>query len=260
MPGKAAWWSAAAAGEVDAAEVERELRAQLAWFRHWNGGQYPTHIDGHNHIEVVPVVAEVMSRVMSELGIRFCRRPCQPLSTPHWRDALSDGRRAFLQRVYGMARATHAQHFGARGLLSTRQFVGHELVGGDNSADTMLALLRRLADTGDAYAAGCDAGCVSDDDSDDDDDDIGGDTDHEAAVLTVEIMTHPGNCSPASISCSSSSSDGAIPFENDEFSQSPDREHEMAVLCHPAVVALVRELQGSKRLFLTDFAQLASMQ
>lgn len=52
----------------DPAEVEAEVRAQLARFRELTG-QPPTHLDSHHHAHRLPVVCEVLVRVAGEYGL-----------------------------------------------------------------------------------------------------------------------------------------------------------------------------------------------
>ena len=41
----------------------------------------PSHVDGHNHIHVIPQIAEIISPIMSEYGIYLTRLPMHPLRT-----------------------------------------------------------------------------------------------------------------------------------------------------------------------------------
>jgi predicted glycoside hydrolase/deacetylase ChbG (UPF0249 family) len=56
--GKAEAWRRAAAGELDAGEVRREVEAQ--WARARALGFEPTHVDGHNHVHLFPAVREAL--------------------------------------------------------------------------------------------------------------------------------------------------------------------------------------------------------
>jgi predicted glycoside hydrolase/deacetylase ChbG (UPF0249 family) len=66
----------AALDQLDAAEIEAELRAQLCRFGELFNGRVPSHIDGHNHVHVFPRVRDVVARVAAELAIG---RVCLPL-------------------------------------------------------------------------------------------------------------------------------------------------------------------------------------
>jgi predicted glycoside hydrolase/deacetylase ChbG (UPF0249 family) len=64
-------------GEVDPKHIEREARAQMEQcLTHY--GQ-PTHVDGHHHIHIHPVVAKVLVGLFDRYGISFVRIPSEPL-------------------------------------------------------------------------------------------------------------------------------------------------------------------------------------
>lgn len=58
------------------AAVERELRAQLQTAR--AAGLAIDHVNGHQHVHLVPAVFEVVCRLMTELGIGIVRLPREP--------------------------------------------------------------------------------------------------------------------------------------------------------------------------------------
>jgi predicted glycoside hydrolase/deacetylase ChbG (UPF0249 family) len=72
--GKAEAWRRAAAGELDADELRREVRSQ--WERLAGLGVRPTHVDGHNHVHLFPVVREVLAELAAGLWVRV---PCDPV-------------------------------------------------------------------------------------------------------------------------------------------------------------------------------------
>jgi len=73
-------WARAAAGRLDPAEAAREVRAQLALLR--SLGIEPDHLDGHNHVHVLPGVREGVARVLhEEPGIRWVRTLRLPAGT-----------------------------------------------------------------------------------------------------------------------------------------------------------------------------------
>ena len=74
LPGKAEAWRRAAAGELDAREVRREVTAQ--WERLAALGAAPTHVDGHNHVHLFPAVSEVLAELAAGLWVRV---PCDPV-------------------------------------------------------------------------------------------------------------------------------------------------------------------------------------
>ena len=48
--------------------IEEEVRMQLLKFMSLLGRR-ASHLDGHNHVHVVPRVAEVVANVMAEMGV-----------------------------------------------------------------------------------------------------------------------------------------------------------------------------------------------
>jgi predicted glycoside hydrolase/deacetylase ChbG (UPF0249 family) len=108
----------AAADRVDLAHVAREVEAQIALFEELSG-QRPTHVDGHQHIHVVPRFVETLAEVFRRKGIRTTRIPEQPMSAdaPDFYRQVSEHAAA--------ARVIYARH----GIASTDSFVGLDLMG-----------------------------------------------------------------------------------------------------------------------------------
>lgn len=103
---------------VDLAHVAREAEAQIAAFTALVGKK-PSHVDGHQHVHVVPRFVETLARTFWRAGIRTTRIPAQPMS---------DDAPPFYKEVSAQAaaaRATYARH----GIMSTDSFVGLDLMG-----------------------------------------------------------------------------------------------------------------------------------
>jgi len=81
-------WKAIAMRRVSLAEVETELRAQIAKIR--RAGIRPTHLDGHKHVHVVPGVSDIVVRLAQEFSVSRVR--C-PLEQPPGLFHMLDGRR-----------------------------------------------------------------------------------------------------------------------------------------------------------------------
>lgn len=145
LRGKFGLRAALAAGAVDAADLAREIRAQLDAFVALAGG-LPTHVDGHHHIHVAPAVARVLGPILDEeYGVTIVRLPLADDAA--LADAMrpaDDGPADF----YGqLVRDAHeaAALFGACGLRWTDGFLGLSLMGKRLTADglgTALATLR----------------------------------------------------------------------------------------------------------------------
>ena len=76
LRGKFGYRAACGSGEVKAAEVAAEARAQLAWFER-HVGWMPHFVDGHQHCHVVPAVREALAAVFAAAGVRVTRVPSE---------------------------------------------------------------------------------------------------------------------------------------------------------------------------------------
>lgn len=57
-------------------KVKEEVECQLQWFID-NVGSLPTHIDGHQHVHVLPQVCAILCKVMKKFGICWTRVPVE---------------------------------------------------------------------------------------------------------------------------------------------------------------------------------------
>jgi chitin disaccharide deacetylase len=65
-------------GRIKPADVEREFRAQIE--RVVGAGLEPRHLNGHQHLHLLPAIFEVVLRLAREYGIRFVRTVQEPPS------------------------------------------------------------------------------------------------------------------------------------------------------------------------------------
>jgi predicted glycoside hydrolase/deacetylase ChbG (UPF0249 family) len=61
-------WKRAVAGELDPEQVRAEVEAQLDAFR--ASGLEPSHVDGHNHVHLFPVVRECLADLLPDVWFR----------------------------------------------------------------------------------------------------------------------------------------------------------------------------------------------
>ncbi|XP_003478106.2 carbohydrate deacetylase [Cavia porcellus] len=194
--GKMGFREAVAAGQVALSQVREELEAQLSRFRELLG-RPPTHVDGHQHVHVLPGVCQVFAEVLQACGVRFTRLPLEGgIGRCAWLEAPA---RAFACTVECDARAA-MDHFSRHGLRWTDAFVGLSTCGRYMTAHRVLgAVARALEDNPTGH------------------------------TLSVELMTHPGYPSvPPAGGC------GEGP---DAFSCSWERLHELCVLTAPTLRA-----------------------
>ncbi len=62
-------------GQIEASELERELRAQVKIF--YQEGLKPSHADGHQHIHIFPQIRDVVRKIMIDEKIPIIRVPCE---------------------------------------------------------------------------------------------------------------------------------------------------------------------------------------
>ncbi|NWH49598.1 YDJC deacetylase, partial [Fregata magnificens] len=75
--GKMGFRTALSKGLLNMSEVKQELKAQVELFRELTG-HLPPHMDGHQHIHVLPEVRHVFAEVLEEYGIKYTRVPIEP--------------------------------------------------------------------------------------------------------------------------------------------------------------------------------------
>ncbi|NXQ18483.1 YDJC deacetylase, partial [Peucedramus taeniatus] len=75
--GKMGFRTALSKGLLNMAEVKQELKAQVELF-HELTGHLPPHMDGHQHVHVLPEVRHVFAEVLEEYGIKYTRVPIEP--------------------------------------------------------------------------------------------------------------------------------------------------------------------------------------
>ncbi|XP_038202369.1 carbohydrate deacetylase isoform X1 [Arvicola amphibius] len=225
--GKMGFRKALAAGDVSLPQVREELEAQFNRFRELLG-RSPTHVDGHQHVHVLPGtrietsrsgwewgllskvggrsmlspalqagVCQVFAEALQAFGVRFTRLPVERgVGSCAWLEAPE---RAFACAVESDARAAMGP-FSRHGLRWTDAFVGLSTCGRHMSAHRVLASLARALED---IPAG--------------------------RPLTAELMAHPGYPSvPPAGGC------GEGP---DAFSCSWERLHELHVLTAPTLRA-----------------------
>ena len=141
-------------GAVEPEHLEREIRAQIEWFFDHCG--MPTHVDGHHHLHVHPIVTELLPPILERYGIQRIRIPQEDTSDPRWE--ISPERLAWIALIRKHAQAARIL-WESTGLRSTDHFRGIALTGEANA--------RRLRHLIAALPEG-----------------------------TTELMVHPGACDP----------------------------------------------------------------
>lgn len=126
-------------GQVDAVHIEREIRAQIEWFLNHRG--QPTHVDGHHHIHIHPVVTPLLIPILDRYGIGLVRLPAEdPL--PPFGYVISDAQLAAARELATQTRKAQ-MIFAAHGIRSTDHFRGATLAG-NASQKNLRHILSRL--------------------------------------------------------------------------------------------------------------------
>ncbi|XP_068995427.1 carbohydrate deacetylase [Embiotoca jacksoni] len=184
-------------------QVELELRAQVRRFTELTG-HLPQHMDGHQHVHVLPEVREVFAQVLSDLRIRYTRVPVEHgLLSCSW---LPEHLQTFYTQVEKDA-VDAIPVFRRHGIRLPDVYLGLTTVGQNMSVPSLQRALRLALSPGPSSSSGSGSN----------------------RLVTAELMVHPGYPSTQEGGC------GEGP---DDFSQSTDRQHELSVLTDPAVLTL----------------------
>jgi len=207
MLGKEGFWQATREGKITRDYVARELKAQMEAFRRLTGHE-PNHIDGHNHIHVIPVVASVLYEYLPKLGTSLPTPMPMPIRIPiedldsdmPEPPAFTTKQRGFFEEILTHAKAAHslwceptsssnpASSSSSAPFVSSTHFLGLRLMGSSNTHAKLT---------------------------------------HALTVLPIgvsEYMCHPGYAS----------------MIGDEFSRSHEREHELNLLCDKNILNTVK--------------------
>ncbi|MBN3298913.1 carbohydrate deacetylase isoform X2 [Amia ocellicauda] len=219
--GKMGFRKALRNGQLKMAEVELELRAQVQLFCELTG-HLPYHMDGHQHVHVLPGVREVFAQVLSDHQIRFTRVPVEPglhacsWLPPHLKDFYTQVEKDALESV-GI--------FLKHGIRWPDAYIGLTTMGNHMSVASIKAAICKAIEVPSAQENGvttprCELSSL-----------FG--ISKQDRPRTVELMVHPGYPS--------------LPYEGgcgegaDDFSQSLDRKHELDTLTDPALLEFYKE-------------------
>lgn len=137
LPSPLAFMSRLFFGLVDKAEIKAELSAQVR--RAVELGITPTHLDGHQHLHVMPGVFPIVVEIASEFGIRAVRFPVGP-STGGMSPA-SALEKVFLEYLAG----SQEKHIASSGIARPDRFYGLAQTG-RLTADDVVRIINGLPD------------------------------------------------------------------------------------------------------------------
>lgn len=193
-------------GTICLSQVDMELRAQVRRFIELTGHR-PQHMDGHQHVHVLPGVRLVFAQVLADFRIPFTRVPVEPgLHSCTW---IPPPLKAFYSQVERDA-LDSIPIFRKYALRWPDVYLGLTTMGQNMSVSNLQRALSHALST------------------------EGSDSRSRERPISAELMVHPGYPSlPREGGCG----DGP-----DDFSQSPDRQHELRVLTDPALSTLYQQL------------------
>jgi hopanoid biosynthesis associated protein HpnK len=121
-------WEGITRRQVNLTDIETELGAQITKTR--RAGIFPSHLDGHKHVHVLPGVSEIVIRLAQEFGIRSVRCPVEPAPGLWHLLKVSQGAAPSVTKQYLVARGVSRfarrfrQMLEEAGLASPAQFYG----------------------------------------------------------------------------------------------------------------------------------------
>ncbi|XP_038059404.1 carbohydrate deacetylase-like [Patiria miniata] len=195
LRGKFGFREALASGTIKEEELREEIEAQFRRFQELTGHP-PTHVDGHQHVHVLPGVREILADIAKQFGVHAVRIPIQHgLEECHW---LTPASQTFFRDV--IKESTEARDlFTKNGLRTTDGFFGLTTMGSNMTLPTLKSALETALHS-----------ATKSPHSD------------PASPLTLELMVHPGYpCQPG---CG---------VDGEDFYCLEDRAHEMRVLGEP---------------------------
>ncbi|XP_063313112.1 carbohydrate deacetylase [Pelobates fuscus] len=202
--GKMGIRKALALGQLSMPEVRQELQAQVSLFRELTG-QTPQHMDGHQHVHILPRIREEFAQVLQENGIHYTRLPVE--LGLHRCDWIPEELMVFNRAVQEDA-LNSVGIFKSYGLRWPDLYIGLSTMGKYMSTHNIQRAIE--------YGILSLHSSLSP-----------GHSTQSSICMTIELMTHPGYPSMPQ--------EGGCGEGPDDFSQSRDRLHELEILRDPSL-------------------------
>ncbi|NXB67176.1 YDJC deacetylase, partial [Struthidea cinerea] len=194
--GKMGFRTALSKGLLNMSEVKQELKAQVELF-HELTGHLPPHMDGHQHVHVLPEVRHVFAEVLEEYGIKYTRVPIEPgLHNCDWIPP------SLMDFYLGVEKDSFntVDVFTKHGIRWPDIYIGLSTMGRNMSVSSIRSAIDSAILELTAKAS-------------------------QSRTVTIELMVHPGYPSVPPI--------GGCGEGPDDFSQSWERLHELQTLIKP---------------------------
>ncbi|NXP48939.1 YDJC deacetylase, partial [Heliornis fulica] len=201
--GKMGFRTALSKGLLNMSEVKQELKAQVELFRELTG-HLPPHMDGHQHVHVLPEVRHVFAEVLEEYGIKYTRVPIEPgLHSCGWiPPSLMDFYLGVEEDSFNTVDV-----FTRHGIRWPDIYIGLSTMGKNMSVSNIWSAIDTAIVEFTAKAPGPTAATA------------------QSRTVTIELMVHPGYPSVPPM--------GGCGEGPDDFSQSWERLHELQTLIKP---------------------------
>jgi len=188
-------------GLISPQHIEREFKAQIQLYTN-NFTKSPPFIDGHQHVHVIPEVAQVIAPHFPRIGTFQTRIPLEELSQCHW--IKPRARMEFYDQVCKDS-ALAMKIYMAHKISYPSAFVGLSMMGREMTLQNAELAFEKV---------------------------ING----SHGSISCEFMTHPGYTIPPFIG-------GCFGAEEDDFSSSCDRTHELSFLRSKSFAKLMEQYQ-----------------
>ncbi|XP_035196347.1 carbohydrate deacetylase isoform X2 [Oxyura jamaicensis] len=202
--GKMGFRTALSKGLLNMSEVKQELKAQVELF-HELTGHLPPHMDGHQHVHVLPEVRNVFAEVLEEYGIKYTRVPIEP--GLHKCDWITPSLMDFYLGVEEDSLNT-VDVFTSHGIRWPDIYIGLSTMGKNMSVSTIWSAIDAAIVEFTSKAPSPPVHLTP-----------------QSKTVTIELMVHPGYPSVPPI--------GGCGEGPDDFSQSWERLHELQTLIKP---------------------------
>lgn len=191
--------------EVCLQEVKHEIKAQISKYKELMNGKLPRHVDGHQHVHVLPGISKTLAEILSQQGIKSVRLPAElDLEECTW---LPENSVNFYKSVSTQSLEA-GPCFAFHGIEYPDRFLGMSCMGKYMTIDRLQEKILKCFQQQTIKETIVPA--------------VNGNV--RPTQVTCELMVHPGyHCTDAE--------KGGCGAGADEFSMSVEREHEMHVLC-----------------------------
>ncbi len=130
-------------------ELAREIRGQLQRFR--ETGLRLSHVDGHHHMHLHPVVLGILIEAAREFGIRWIRLPSEELGIALGAEEGRTAEKVFWSAVFGLLRRSGAKRLRAAGIGFSPRVYGLLLTGRIRERYLLHLIPRIRADLAELY-------------------------------------------------------------------------------------------------------------